>query len=719
MVETGKDDLESLGTGLGYILKYAANVIRFPNRDEYKRIKTYSGFFKCNVEAMLHEPKSIFKLMGFTEEKQAGILILQPSSLPRVYDVAVDIVFAQEEILIIRKVQAMFTKIQLGLADVLVGRREVDRDGSDFAKTCSGAAMLCYQRKSAMDTESSDKSAAADVNVCTGGFEGGKEHKQKPDQLTLSLQDVQSSGWKSPVRSLSVGSTPATSMTTTEFEDMMSNLPAVMPSRKRVGPGASHTGLPYDDSDVQPLLLDSFVAKHAVSEQELDICEQNASNSALTGEIENATNEDDDSILYRSDSEHGDDAADLKSLIGRSKMHESDLTMPGQLPTDNRYQSQLQEKSRRQQPIADQCHAQSAQKGNKEKIGYTPELDTPNNHLRATSNRMAISDQVPALPNSAPPEISRELVCNNPVKERQLHSDGIHNRMSPVPPPRNSSKIVMQRNKRLSIESEQECYNKDLGPPGRDGVSETGAALRQSPPLQPEVLLPTSSKVAAQRNTQEHEEAEQQHLDKDSESFVTYSLDKNGTMKEGTYNVDEDRYVHTGEEIKLTDNGDVQRDCGEESTAVSNQYGQVVPDMGYTREREEQLRNQGRRGYEMTSASKTQQPSYASVAATPCRSESSGKRQGPGLAQQQKSSSWHCIHCTFINDNVDEVCQVCIKSRDFRLEDTERDAKKQCKHCTFYNPKEAQKCEVCEKPFDLMDLKSSLDDIVDQNSTLV
>jgi hypothetical protein len=39
MVETGKDDLESLGTGLGYILKYAANVIRFPNRDEYKRIK--------------------------------------------------------------------------------------------------------------------------------------------------------------------------------------------------------------------------------------------------------------------------------------------------------------------------------------------------------------------------------------------------------------------------------------------------------------------------------------------------------------------------------------------------------------------------------------------------------------------------------------------------------------------------------------------------------
>ena len=39
MIAEGKDNLESVRMGLGYILKYAANVIRFPNRKEYQRIK--------------------------------------------------------------------------------------------------------------------------------------------------------------------------------------------------------------------------------------------------------------------------------------------------------------------------------------------------------------------------------------------------------------------------------------------------------------------------------------------------------------------------------------------------------------------------------------------------------------------------------------------------------------------------------------------------------
>ena len=719
--------------------------------------------------------------MGFTDDEQAGILILQPDSLPRVYDVAVDILFAQEETVIMRKVQSQLQKVQLHLSDVLFGRRQVDSDTSDFPHTINKALESRNRGQFAKHTV--DRMAAISTNrdESTGRLEAGKEHGiLKLDHLALSPQDdLRSPGLRSPIRSFSVGSTPVKALSTAEFEDMISNLPAVVhvPSMKRANPGASHIGQSHDDSDV-PSLSSSFVARHAVLGEEHDIYEQQVSNGAMTGQqyymydqsgagvTQDEEQPMDDANLYGSGGEHDDDdddSADLKSLVNRSKMHESNLSMVEQSgyysPLEDRYQRLSQEEMRMNQLLADQYYDQPDQKVegkaniyiNREQIGRTDcisEPHTPDDHLLAAGNRQIIGDQ--GQHNSAPPGGAHETAAESAMK--QLHSDVIPKLLLPLQPevpPRSSSKIAVQRNRRVFKEAGQECSVEDVASPGRAGIFETGAVSRQFPPLQPEVSSPTSSKVAVQRNLQEFEETEQQYLNKHdkvksassegSESFVTYSLDmKKGMVKEGTCTVTNHGCVCTdGEEFEIVvDSGQVQRDCDDKSTAVSSQSGHNIPDMDDKKPAEikkEKLHNRGEkrvRGYPETDPAATcstvrdEKCSYASVAAIPPRTESFGKKHGPGVAQRQSTMSWQCQFCTFVNCCDSTVCEVCNKTRDFQLEASPNDnTKKQCKFCTLLNPVEVKMCKACNQPFDLSNLplmkEMGIEDIVDLRSTVV
>eukprot|EP00118_Oscarella_pearsei_P009345 m.53661 g.53661 ORF g.53661 m.53661 type:complete len:808 (+) comp34274_c0_seq3:72-2495(+) len=103
-------ELTPMASAFGNILKYARNARKYPKRREYRTITMYNGFYKCNVEAFFGEAQRLFEMMGFRAKD--GVLRLPEGDVDRerIVELEVDLMFAQEEIKLIYHVLRKFEK---------------------------------------------------------------------------------------------------------------------------------------------------------------------------------------------------------------------------------------------------------------------------------------------------------------------------------------------------------------------------------------------------------------------------------------------------------------------------------------------------------------------------------------------------------------------------------------------------------------------------------
>eukprot|EP00118_Oscarella_pearsei_P005107 m.22879 g.22879 ORF g.22879 m.22879 type:complete len:636 (+) comp28418_c0_seq2:184-2091(+) len=123
--------LEDIAAAFRNVLKYAGNAVKYKDRKEYRTIRIYNGFYKCNVEALFGDAKVLFEAMGFQGD-EGGVLRLPDGRVDeeRILQGQVDLVFAEEEIRIIKELLSM--KIpKMSLCHVFGAREEVSEENGD------------------------------------------------------------------------------------------------------------------------------------------------------------------------------------------------------------------------------------------------------------------------------------------------------------------------------------------------------------------------------------------------------------------------------------------------------------------------------------------------------------------------------------------------------------------------------------------------------------
>ncbi|KAF5275366.1 hypothetical protein FQA39_LY06823 [Lamprigera yunnana] len=56
---------------------------------------------------------------------------------------------------------------------------------------------------------------------------------------------------------------------------------------------------------------------------------------------------------------------------------------------------------------------------------------------------------------------------------------------------------------------------------------------------------------------------------------------------------------------------------------------------------------------------------------------------------------WHCTFCTYLNDPLREICEMCCKSKN-KVQDNLVSGGSECSNCTLVNPKNNKQCDACQ-----------------------
>lgn len=671
-------------------------------------------------------------MMGFRDDTQEGVLVLQPTDIPRLCEVAVDMLFAQEEIRIIKRVQSHTKLLELSVSDILVGRCEVVWDTDDFAMTFGAAACAAARSKEERTAEQMEVGRqSTNDGRPREGPEAAIEQGMQQKPSCLGLQQQQDSRL---MRSQSVGGTPVKGLTTDEFDIMLMNLPAVVPSMpKRTGEVRSHFGQSHDDSDpAMSSLSSSFIARRACMPDHdvYDPSEQTAYGSAdeQSSPTKEASEEQptDNDGLYESGAE--DDSADLKSMIYRSRMHESNLSMvepsgfdDSQL--DSPYECDRPETLRRYPPHGNH-HLEEQTNETDFGFPYSQPRASDNKHLSSSWQTEQVQDGQPESdanvqggssqrPHNSAPLVGADLQLSTSEKGReQPFEDVTSQQMAPARPevpPRTSSKSAMNRTERSWKE------------PGQQTSSLCEKAVK----------LDTDKAVT----------------DADSDPYVVLSMDgKQVTVHESSCTNPQTESAHD-KEFESAGNGGGSHTAMSHKTKVAfategnnspcgDDTKPVEADKEKVKSKPTKEQNHSYPAVSTEGAPRSafvgERPSYAAVLATRprptlqqgvlARSPTVMGRDAPGIAQRQPEEPWQCQHCTLCNDQLASICGACHKTRDFQVGALQADGLKPCPSCTLLNPIEAEECRACHQPYDLRNLRLPKDIAngdLDPKSTLV
>ncbi|KAG5890906.1 hypothetical protein JTB14_024904 [Gonioctena quinquepunctata] len=93
------------------------------------------------------------------------------------------------------------------------------------------------------------------------------------------------------------------------------------------------------------------------------------------------------------------------------------------------------------------------------------------------------------------------------------------------------------------------------------------------------------------------------------------------------------------------------------------------------------------------SSSQTEKPSTTKITETAKVKEDKTNRKKNN--NKGIDESWHCKACTFLNNSVKDICEICGKSRSTTLEQPIEVGGAECSKCTLVNPKNKTLCEAC------------------------
>lgn len=94
-------------------------ILRYPWKAEYKTVKKYTGFFQTKIEAHLQNAPSIFKLVGYSEEKEGILTLERRINQDVILAVAFECLVAAEECLIINATYTVLNDRMISYAHVV------------------------------------------------------------------------------------------------------------------------------------------------------------------------------------------------------------------------------------------------------------------------------------------------------------------------------------------------------------------------------------------------------------------------------------------------------------------------------------------------------------------------------------------------------------------------------------------------------------------------